>query len=163
MQVANNMVVAFNYTLTDREGTVIDSSEGREPLAYIHGTGSIIRGLEDALEGKGEGDRLEVTIEPADAYGERSDDLRQAVPRDRFEDADSIVAGMQFHTYDESGGVQIVTVIEVASDVITIDANHPLAGETLNFDVTVVEVREASAEELEHGHVHGPDGHHHDH
>ncbi|MEJ2644706.1 MAG: peptidylprolyl isomerase [Gammaproteobacteria bacterium] len=161
MEVAKHKVVLIDYTLTDAEGTVLDSSQGSEPLAYIHGIGNIIPGLEEALEGKSAGDALQVSVPPAQAYGERDNALTQAVPRDRFEGADEVKVGMQFHTMSEGGAQQVVTVIDVADDNVTIDANHPLAGVTLNFDVNVVEVRDATEEELAHGHVHGPGGHDH--
>ncbi|OOZ42203.1 peptidylprolyl isomerase [Solemya pervernicosa gill symbiont] len=160
MQIANNMVVSFEYTLTDKEGNVIDSSEGREPLAYIHGTGSIIPGLEKEMEGKSVDHEMKVTVSPEEGYGERDDQAIQDIPRDRFENADEITVGMQFHTQNEQG-VQIVTVISTTDESIQVDANHPLAGETLSFDVKIVEVREASQEELDHGHIHGPGGHDH--
>ncbi len=160
MQISANMVVSIDYTLTDDQGTVIDSSEGRGPLAYIQGIGNIIPGLERALEGKSQGDSLKVSIAPEDGYGERSDDLTQAVPKQMFEGNDEIQVGMQFQTMTEHGP-QVVTVVAVDDEHVTVDGNHPLAGENLNFDVTVVDIREASAEELEHGHVHGPEGHDH--
>ncbi len=160
MQISANMVVSIDYTLTDDKGEVIDSSEGRGPLAYIQGIGNIIPGLENALEGKAQGDSLKVSIAPEDGYGERSDDLTQAVPKEMFEGAEEMQVGMQFQTMTESGP-QVVTVISIDDEHVTVDGNHPLAGENLNFDVTIVDIREASAEELEHGHVHGPEGHDH--
>ncbi|MCW8919531.1 MAG: peptidylprolyl isomerase [Gammaproteobacteria bacterium] len=160
MQISANMVVSIDYTLTDDQGTVIDSSEGRDPLAYIQGVGNIIPGLERALEGKAKGDSLKVTIPPKDGYGERSDELTQQVPKHLFEGDTEIEAGMQFQTMSEHGP-QVVTVVAVDDEHVTVDANHPLAGENLNFDVTVVDIRPASEEELEHGHVHGPEGHAH--
>ncbi|HKK14936.1 MAG TPA: peptidylprolyl isomerase [Gammaproteobacteria bacterium] len=161
MEVAKHKVVTIDYTLTDAEGSVIDSSQGREPLAYIHGVGSIIPGLESALEGKSSGESLQVSIPPEQAYGERDDNLLQAVPKDRFEGAGELQTGMQFQAQSEAG-TQVVTVVAVEDDTVTVDANHPLAGVTLNFDVAVVDVREATEEELSHGHVHGPEGHEHD-
>jgi FKBP-type peptidyl-prolyl cis-trans isomerase SlyD len=161
MQISTNSVVLIDYTLTNDQGNVIDTSSGREPLAYLQGHQNIISGLESALEGKSAGDRVQVSIAPADGYGERDESLSQAVPRQMFEDADQVTVGMQFHTLTEQGHQQVVTVTAVDAEHVTVDANHPLAGETLNFDVTVVEVREALPEELEHGHVHGPGGHHH--
>ena len=160
MQISADKVVSIDYTLTDSNGTVIDSSEGRGPLAYLQGHGNIIPGLESALEGKAAGDELQVTVAPADGYGERDDSLTQAVPRQMFENADDIQVGMQFQTASEHG-MHIVTVTSVDSENVTVDANHPLAGQTLNFDVKVVEVRNASPEEVAHGHVHGPEGHDH--
>lgn len=161
MQIAKHKVVTIDYTLTDQHGSVIDSSRGDEPLAYIQGTGNIIPGLENALEGKAAGDAVSVSIPPEEGYGPRQDELRQAVPRERFDTEEQIEVGMRFQTMSEQG-MQVVTVVAVDADHVTIDANHPLAGETLNFDVTIVEVRDATEEELEHGHVHGPGGHHHD-
>ncbi len=153
MQIAKDTVVAIDYTLKDDQGSVLDTSEGKQPLAYLHGNGNIIPGLEQALEGKQTGDELSVRIEPADAYGERRYELTQAVPRDLFQGVDDLQVGMQFQAGGEGGG-QIVTVTAIEGDQVTVDANHPMAGVPLNFDVKVVEVREASAEEKEHGHVH---------
>jgi len=156
MQIAKHKVVSIDYTLTDDKGAVIDTSEGRGPLSYLQGAGNIIPGLENALEGKAEGDSLTVSIAPADGYGERDDSLTQEVPRHLFDTSD-VEVGMQFQTQSESGA-HVVTVVGVTDEAVTVDANHPLAGENLNFDVKVVGVRDASEEELEHGHVH--DGSH---
>jgi len=161
MQIAAQKVVTIDYTLTDDQGKVIDSSKGGEPLAYIQGIGNIIPGLENALEGKKSGDSLKVSIAPADGYGERDDSMMQAVPRQMFENADEIQVGMQFQTMTEGGHPMVVTVTDISPETITVDANHPLAGQTLNFDVTIVDVRDATEEELDHGHVHGAGGHHH--
>ena len=160
MQIATNTVVTIDYTLRDDDQSVLDTSEGQEPLSYIHGIGNLIPGLEKALAGKAEGDRLQVTVPPDEAYGERDEALLQAIPRERFERADEIQVGMQFHTQTEEG-MQVVTVVDVDGDNITIDGNHPLAGKTLHFDVAVVGVREASADEVSLGHAHGPGGHQH--
>lgn len=160
MQIAKHKVATIDYTLTDANNSVIDTSEGGEPLSYIHGIGNIIPGLEAALAGKNPGDSIQVSIPPGDAYGERDDSLTQAVPRERFESPESIEVGMQFHTEGDAGPM-VVTVVDVSNESITVDANHPLAGMTLNFAVTVREVRDATEEELSHGHVHGPGGHHH--
>lgn len=161
MLISRNKVVRFEYSLTDDNATVLDSSEGGEPMAYLHGNGNIIPGLEAALEGKLAGESLNVRIAPADAYGERDDALVQNVPREMFEDSDSIQVGMQFQSGDPDGENRIVTVISTDTASITIDGNHPLAGVPLNFAVTIVDVRDPSSEELAHGHVHGPGGHHH--
>jgi FKBP-type peptidyl-prolyl cis-trans isomerase SlyD len=160
MHIAINKVVNIHYTLTNDEGEVLDSSHGKQPLAYIHGIGNIIPGLESALEGRGVGDKFQVTIAPEDAYGERSDELVQTVPRSAFEGVKEILPGMQFQAQSPEG-VQLVTVIEVDGDDVTLDGNHPMAGITLNFDVEVADIRDATAEELDHGHVHGAGGHHH--
>ncbi len=160
MQVAKDKVVAIDYTLTDDEGNVLDSSVGREPLAYLHGWGNIIPGLEKALEGKQAGDNLTVRVPAAEAYGERDDSLTQQVPRELFMGVDELEVGMRFQAQTNQG-VQIVTITEIYGDVVTVDGNHPLAGKPLNFEINVVEVRDATAEELAHGHVHGPGGHDH--
>lgn len=161
MRIAKHTVATIDYTLTDNDKNVIDTSEGGEPLSYIHGTGSIIPGLEDALTGKSPGDALRVSVPPAQGYGERDDSLLKVVPKDRFE-TDDIEVGMQFHTSSDNGH-QVITVVDIEGDKITVDGNHPLAGVTLNFDVKVVGVRQATQEELDHGHAHGGDGHAHDH
>lgn len=160
MQVAKNKVISIDYTLTDAQGTELDSSHGRSPFAYIHGIGNIIPGLEAALEGKSAGDQLNAVIPPEKAYGTRDETLVQQLPRSRFDTDQDIQVGMQFQATGESGP-RVVTVVSVDADNVTVDANHPLAGVTLHFDVTIKEVREATGEELSHGHVHGPDDHHH--
>lgn len=160
MKVADNTVVLIDYTLTDNDGAVIDSSEGAGPLAYLHGAGNIIPGLEEALLGKEAGDEVQAKIEPAKGYGERHEQLKQDVPRELFSGVDDVQVGMQFQSETEQGPV-LVTVVEINDDMVTVDGNHPLAGMHLNFDVTIREVREASEEELAHGHVHGEGGHHH--
>jgi len=160
MKISKQKVVSFDYILTDNDGGVIDSSEGHEPLAYIHGSGFLIPGLENELEGKQAGDAFKVTVEPADAYGVRDASLVKDVERDMFGEVENLVAGMQFQAETEDG-MEVVTVTAVAEDTVTVDGNHPLADVTLNFDVKVVDVRDATAEELDHGHVHGAGGHHH--
>ncbi|GHC31290.1 FKBP-type peptidyl-prolyl cis-trans isomerase [Aidingimonas halophila] len=154
MQIAQNTVVAFHYTLTNESGDVLDSSEGRDPLTYLHGAGNIIPGLEKELEGRESGEQLQVTVEPAEGYGETQPSLVQEVPRDAFQGVDQVEPGMQFQAQTQ-GGPLMVTVTQVEGDTVTVDGNHPLAGQTLNFDVQIAEVREASQEEMEHGHVHG--------
>jgi len=160
MQIANNSVVSFDYTLTDPNGKVIDSSKGQQPLTYLHGTGGIIPGLETALTGKSAGDAFTIVIPPEKAYGPKDVNMVQAVPREAFKGIDDIKPGMQFQAQSPQGP-RVVTVVAVNGDQITIDANHPLAGVELKFDVTVVTVRAATEEELDHGHVHGAGGHHH--
>ncbi|MBT3505624.1 MAG: peptidylprolyl isomerase [Piscirickettsiaceae bacterium] len=160
MKVAQNAVVVIDYTLKDNAGEVIDSSEGAGPLAYLHGAGNIVEGLEEALEGKEAGADVQASIEPAKAYGERHEDMKQEVPKELFGGVENIEAGMQFQSETDQGPV-LVTVVEVTDEIVTVDGNHPLAGVHLNFDVTIREVREATAEELEHGHVHGEGGHQH--
>lgn len=160
MQIANNVVALIEYTLTNDQGEVLDSSVGGEPLGYLHGAGNIIPGLEDALEGKKVGDSFKVSIAPADGYGEQNEALLQVVPREMFQGVEQIEAGMQFHAQTDHG-MQVITVAKVDGDNVTVDGNHPLAGQTLHFDVKVIEVRAATQEEQEHGHVHGHGGHHH--
>ena len=160
MQIAKNSVVTIDYTLTDDSGDVVDSSKGGEPLAYIHGIGQIIPGLENALEGKSTGDDVSVSIAPAEGYGDYNEGLIQVVPREMFQGVDTIEPGMQFHAQTNEG-FQTITVTKVDGEDITIDGNHPLAGKNLNFEVSIKDVREASEEELDHGHVHGPGGHQH--
>ncbi len=161
MQVANNMVVMIDYTLTDADGKVIDSSEGKQPLPYLHGAGNIIPGLERELAGKSEGDSLKVVVDPKDGYGVRDERMVQVVPMSAFQGAGQITPGMQFRAQGPQGQMQVVTVTKVEGDNVTVDGNHPLAGVTLNFAVTIKTVRPATPEEIEHGHVHGPGGHHH--
>jgi len=153
MQISNHKVVSFHYTLTNDAGETIDSSVGGDPLAYLHGEENIIPGLENALEGKAVGDKLNVSLDAADAYGEYNPALTEVVPSSMFEGVDNIEAGMEFRA-ETSEGVQVVRIAEVDGDNITVDGNHPLAGQRLNFDVEIADVREASAEELEHGHIH---------
>jgi len=159
MLVAKNKVVVFDYRLTDEQGALIEESQNTGPFAYIHGTNSIIPGLEAALEGKQSGEALTVSVEPSKAYGERDDALVAVVPRDRFE-SDHVEVGMRFQT-ETPHGMRVFIVTEVNDAEVTVDGNHPLAGQALTFDVNIVEVRDATAEELSHGHVHGPGGHDH--
>jgi FKBP-type peptidyl-prolyl cis-trans isomerase SlyD len=160
MNITQNCVASFNYTLTDNTGTVLDKSEGHGPLSYLHGAGNIIPGLESALEGKQVGDKLNVAVPAAQAYGVRDDSLVQELPSSMFSGIDKIEPGMEFHAETEHG-IQTVTVTKVEGDNVTIDGNHPLAGVDLNFEVEIMEVRSATSEELSHGHAHGAGGHHH--
>lgn len=156
MQISKNKVAAIHYTLKNNEGEVIDSSQGRDPLYYLHGAGNLISGMEEGLEGKNPGDKFTLKITPEKGYGEVDPGMVQEVPRSAF-GTQEVKPGMKFST--NQGGV--VTVTEVGSENITVDANHPLAGVELNFDVEVMEVRNATDEELSHGHVHGAGGHQH--
>lgn len=160
MQVAKDTVVSFHYTLTDDTGAQIDSSREAEPLAILQGHGSLIAGVEKALDGKAVGDRFDVTVSPEEGYGLRDESRTQRVPKKYFQDGDRLKPGMVTMLRSQQGMHQ-VTVIKVGATVIDIDANHPLAGKTLKFDIEITGVREASPEELAHGHVHGPGGHHH--
>jgi len=160
MKIGEDKVVSIHYTLTDSGGSVLDSSSGNEPLLYLHGAGNIIPGLESALEGKVSGDKLSVTVDPEQGYGTRDERLVQAVPRSAFKGVEQLAPGMQFQAQGPQG-TRLVVITQVTADIVTVDANHPLAGQTLHFEVEVTEVRDATSEELEHGHVHGPGGHHH--
>ena len=160
MAIEKDKVVSIDYTLTGNDGQVLDSSQGREPLAYLHGAGNIIPGLESALEGKSEGEQLNVQIPPDQAYGQRDERMIQPVPRTAFQGVADIQPGMQFQA-NTNAGTRLITVVGVQDDQVTIDANHPLAGATLNFDVKIVNVRDATSEEKSHGHVHGAGGHQH--
>ena len=157
MQISQNTVVRITYTLSDDAGEVIDSSDGGDPLAYVHGTGSLIPGLEKKLEGKLGGDALEVRVPPEDAYGPRDEDLIHEVSRSDLPDDAEIEVGTHFQA-ETDDGLHLLTVVGIDGDKVALDANHPLAGVALNFKVAVVDVRSATAEEIEHGHVHGPDG-----
>ncbi len=154
MTVAKDRVVTLDYNLKDADGELIDSSEGAEPLVYLHGNDNIIKGLEKHLEGKSSGDTVNCVVPAVEAYGERDESLVFKVTKAEFGPEASIEVGMQFEAHGEEG-TQIVTVVGMEGEDITIDANHPLAGEELHFSVKVVEVREATGEELSHHHVHG--------
>jgi FKBP-type peptidyl-prolyl cis-trans isomerase SlyD len=159
MQISKEKVVSIHYTLKDNEGNVLDSSIGRDPLYYIQGIGNLIPGMEEGLEGRSKGDKLEIKVSPEKGYGTRDERLIQKVPRSAF-GGQEVRTGMQFQA-GSGHGSQVVTVTEVGLDNITVDGNHPLAGVELNFSVEVMEVRNATGDELAHGHVHGPGGHHH--
>ncbi|MDX2112084.1 MAG: peptidylprolyl isomerase [Verrucomicrobiota bacterium] len=160
MKIAENAVATIEYTLTDSQGTVLDQGLGDAAFAYLHGHGNIIPGLEKALVGKAEGDALTVTVEPAMGYGIPDEKLIQKVPVKAFQGVPSVEVGMRFQVRGPQG-MQVVRVIAVEGEEVTIDANHELAGVTLNFDVKVKSVRQATADELSHGHAHGAGGHHH--
>jgi len=160
MQIAARTVVNFHYTLSNDTGEVLDSSQGGDPLTYLHGAGNIVAGLETALEGRGVGDSFKVRVAPEEGYGVHQAQLVQDVPRSAFAGVEKVQAGMQFQA-DTPEGVQNVTVARVTGDSVTVDGNHPLAGQHLNFAIEVTAVRLASVEELSHGHVHGPGGHAH--
>jgi FKBP-type peptidyl-prolyl cis-trans isomerase SlyD len=159
MKIARHTVASIEYRLTDDSGEEIDSSEGHGPLSYVHGTDSIVPGLESELEGKQPGDELKVDVPPERGYGARDESLVHSVPRKQFPPGD-IEVGMQVEARNAEGRMHF-TVVGVEGDTVRLDANHPLAGVTLHFAIKVVEVRPATPEELAHGHVHGPGGHHH--
>lgn len=160
MQIEPNSVVTLHYTLKDNDGKIIDQSDD-DSFLYLHGAMNIIPGLENALTGKSAGDELSIKVSPEEGYGVKEENRIQEVPKDMFDSAEEIKVGVQFHAQSPDGAAVVVTVTEVKDDVVVIDGNHALAGMELNFDVKVVDVREASAEEIEHGHVHGPHGHQH--
>ncbi len=160
MEITADTVVLIHYTLKDDSGEVLDSSAGGEPLAYIQGHGNLVPGLEKALEGKQDGYTAAVTLSPAEGYGTRDEALVQRVPKRSLQGAGEIRKGMQFQARTDEG-MRLFTVTGVAGDMVTLDGNHPLADRTLHFDIEVVSVRDATTEELEHGHVHGAGGHHH--
>lgn len=160
MQISKGKVVSVDYTLTDDSGRVLDTNRGHGPLLYLHGVGGIVPGLERALEGRSPGDRLKVKVEPHEAYGARDESQVETLPRSAFKGIDHLSPGMQFHGSDGEHQ-RLITILSVSDDNVQVDANHPLAGKNLHFDVTILDVREATPEELEHGHAHGPHGHHH--
>jgi FKBP-type peptidyl-prolyl cis-trans isomerase SlyD len=153
MKIKKNTVVSIDYTLKDDHGNVIDSSQGRGPLKYLHGNGNLIIGLEKALEGKDVGDSFSVTIPPEEGYGFVDEGLIQEVPRNLFDDSQGLEVGMQFQAQTEEG-TYILTIKEIKGNTVVVDGNHPLAGQNLNFDIRVVDVREATLEELAHGYAH---------
>ena len=162
MMIADKKVVRLDYTLKNRAGDVLDSSEGGEPLLYIHGTSQIVPGLERELAGLTAGDSKDVIVQPEDAYGVPDPEGVFGVPRAAFPPDAPLSVGQSFVGEDDEGHAVPVRVIEVREDVIMVDANHPLAGETLYFHVDVCDVRDATLEELAHGHAHGPGDHHHE-
>lgn len=161
MTITKDSAVFFNYTLTDDQGNTLDQSPEGQPMGYLHGHNNIIPGLEKQLEGKTAGNKLVAVVEPAEAYGEYHEEAIQQVPREHFQGVDAIEVGMQFQAQAENGQAMLVRVKEVSEDTVTIDANHPLAGKQLSFDVEIADVREATEEELAHGHIHGDGGVHH--
>jgi FKBP-type peptidyl-prolyl cis-trans isomerase SlyD len=161
MQITTNHVVTLNYTLKDSNDNILDKSDDGS-FCYLHGASNIIPGLENSLVGKVSGDTFSVTIQPEEAYGIHDEAKAQEVPRSMFPPEQEIEAGMQFNAQGPDGQAVVVTVKQVEGDTVTVDGNHPLAGVTLNFEVIIMDIRDATAEELEHGHVHGPHGHSHD-
>ncbi|MGH8529845.1 MAG: FKBP-type peptidyl-prolyl cis-trans isomerase [Nevskiales bacterium] len=158
MQIAERRVAYFHYTLSNADGEVLDSSDGSEPLAYLHGRGNLISGMEKALSGKKAGDKFQITLPPEDGYGLRDGNLVQMVPKSAFGGAEP-KPGMRFQAESDKGPTMVV-VTKVEGDLVTVDGNHELAGVTLNFAVEITKVRDATLEELAHGHVHGRGGHH---
>lgn len=158
--IEDKKVITLEYQVTDEKGEVIDTSEGQDPLVYLHGAQNIIPGLENALAGKNLNDTFDVTVEPKDAYGEYNEEMVQVVPRSAFEGVESVEPGMAFTAQTQGGPVQLM-VTGVEGDDITVDPNHPLSGKTLGFTGKIIEIRDATEEEVEHGHAHGAGGHHH--
>jgi len=159
--IKQNSVVTMHYELKDAEGEVLDSSKGQEPLVYLHGAGNIIVGLEEELEGKAVGDNVNAVIAPEKGYGLPVEALVQTVPKEAFGDeVEKVEVGMRFQAETEQGPVPVV-VTAMDDSTVTVDGNHPLAGKELHFDVSIAEIRDASQEEIDHGHAHGPGGHNH--
>jgi len=157
LTISNNRVISIDYVLSDMQGQIIDSSKEMGPLEYIHGTGHLIPGLEKALDGKVAGENIKATIQPAEGYGEIRPEMVQTIPRSHFDSEGEIEIGMQFTANTDDGRI-VLRVVKVTGDDVVVDGNHPLAGVALNFDVNIVSVREASPEELRHGHIHGGAG-----
>jgi FKBP-type peptidyl-prolyl cis-trans isomerase SlyD len=152
--IGERVVASIHYKLTNNEGEVLDSSEGKDPLSYLHGAGNLIPGLEKELLGKAAGASFQAKVPPEEGYGPVHESLREVVPRSAFQGVENIEPGMSFQAQDGEGRSQRVVVIGVTEEEVTIDGNHPLAGVELNFDVQVIDVREATEEEIAHGHVH---------
>jgi FKBP-type peptidyl-prolyl cis-trans isomerase SlyD len=159
-KITANKVVSLAYTLRDDDGEIIDQSETGSPLLYLHGAQNIVPGLEEQLEGVAEGESIKATVSPEKGYGPRIGTARE-VPRNLFPADADLTAGMQVLAHDDSGRELPFFITGITEDTITVDPNHPLAGETLHFEVTVESLRDASDEEIAHGHPHGPGGHHH--
>ncbi len=160
MKAAAGMVVTMHYTLTDDQGEVLDSSSGSDPLTYLHGAQNIIPGLERALEGTAAGHKARVTVAPAEGYGEKDPAAVFEAPREHFPPDLELKPGVRVSADGPQGPISFL-VVSVTDKTATLDGNHPLAGQTLHFDVEIVNVRAATDEEKEHGHVHGEGGHHH--
>jgi FKBP-type peptidyl-prolyl cis-trans isomerase SlyD len=159
MQITKNSVVSFHYTLNDADGKLLDTSAGRDAFAYIQGHSMIVPGLERQLEGRKAGESLLAVVSASEGYGELDPSLVHKVPKDRF-GGQNVEVGMQFQA-GEQGEMGVFTVIGLEDDIVVLNGNHPLAGVTLHFNVEITDVREATPDELSHGHVHGAGGHHH--
>ncbi|MCP4873453.1 MAG: peptidylprolyl isomerase [Proteobacteria bacterium] len=154
-------VVSFHYTLTNPNGDVLDTSDGDEPLVYLHGAKNIVVGLEAALDGKAVGDKVQTVVPPKEGYGEAEGPGPQGVPRSAFPEGVELSVGMNFEAEADDGSVMLLWIVAIGDDEVMVDGNHPLAGQTLHFDVEILEVRDATDEEKAHGHSHGPGGHDH--
>lgn len=160
MQIAERTVASFHYTLTNDAGQVIDSSADRSPLTYLHGAGNIVPGLEKEMAGRSAGDSFNVVVAPEEGYGMPNPMMVQVVPREAFQGVETLEVGMEFQAQTPQGPMS-VSIAKIEGEEVTVDGNHPLAGQTLHFAIEVTDVRDASLEELTHGHVHGPGGHQH--
>ena len=161
LMIKQGSVVSMTYKLTNGEGEEIDRAEAGEPFEYLHGFGQIVPGLEKALLGLLVGTKKKVVIPPEDGYGTLEPGLRTKATRNQFPPDAELAVGMRFAADDGNGNPIVFTIVELKDDEVAIDGNHPLAGETLHFDVEILSIRDGTAEELSHGHAHGPDGHHH--
>jgi len=161
MKAEKNSVVRFHYALSDASGAPIESSREGDPVTVLLGHGGIIPGIEEAIAGREAGEKFDVTVAPEKGYGERRENFTQRVPKKYFRNAEKLKPGMQTVLNVQGGGQRLVTVRKVGSSVIDVDLNHPMAGQTLQFAIEVVDVREATSEEIQHGHAHGPGGHEH--
>ena len=159
--IEKNKVVSMSYCLKDTQGKELDRAEADKPLDYLHGSGNIVPGLENALEGLNVGDKKDVTVKPEDGYGEFVADLKMGIDRTAFPADQKIEPGMQFMGELSDGKKHPFNVIEVKDDKVHVDGNHPLAEQTLQFSIEIIKIREATPEELKHGHAHGEGGHHH--
>ena len=159
--IEKNRVVEFHYTLKDKEGNVMDQSVGGEPLAYLHGHGNIIPGLEAHMESKKVGDKLQVHVTPENGYGQYDPDKRFLIARDQLPAEIELEPGMMLELHAEDGEALLATIVAIDKRAVEVDANHRMAGVDLHFEVEIMSIREASPEEIQHGHVHGPGGHHH--
>lgn len=160
MQIGERTVASFHYTLTDDDGNVIDSSADRAPLTYLHGSGNIVPGLEREMHGRKAGDVFNVVVAPEDGYGLPNPTMVQVVPREAFQGVEQLEVGMEFQAQTPQGPMS-VSIAGIDGDQVTVDGNHPLAGQALHFAIEVTDVRDATLEEMGHGHVHGEGGHHH--
>ncbi len=158
MKITDNCIVFMNYTLTDDDGTTIDTNVGGDPMPYLHGGNNIVPGLEKELAGLETGAKVQVAVQPEEGYGPVIPEAIATIDKDAFGEIEDIQPGMQFQAQGPEGQIQIITIKEVTDEGILVDGNHPLAGKVLNFEVEITEVREATAEELEHGHPHLEDG-----
>ena len=160
MEIAKNKVVQIHYSLRNDAGDMLDTSQGKTPLAYLHGVGQIVSGLENALTGKKAGDAFKIVVNPEEGYGTKKDDLIQQVPKSGFQGGGEPSVGMQVQ-FQAGEEIAVGVITHMEGDLVTIDFNHPLAGANLHFEIEVVNVRNATLEELSHGHAHGEGGHHH--